>query len=369
MGRTTRLAETIVGWILLCSSLVEVIISHHKFRIPQLISAAVQILGKRYEVRINTNHCYGGPQALVQGMIKSAKTFYGRCDFRFDYKCGYQEIAANDDPNVFFLTIRPDNFNKMVSKIYKKQPKKLRNALFGPIPIPEVWFNFPNGNPFERNFTNTLTMIAGWMVHSRRVRNHLTSRSNTEHLAHKLPLLPACTALHPKTVKKWNERTYDVIFFEKYPDRDNKKDGKKLHQLLRNAGLKIVHLVYDGVESHRYTREQMMAFANSTKFIIYFSFYDTGAIGLKEIQCFGVYSFSCQQDLVANRETGMYVPELDNHDMEGAVLKILKRMKEVNEMNPDAMAMAKSNQKKYGCDRTLHMLCDHIATLPTLADP
>lgn len=129
--------------------------------------------------------------------------------------------------------------------------------------------------------------------------------------------------------------------------------------------------MYDGdpENQYRYTKERMMSVANSTRFIVYFSFYDTGAIALKEIQSFGVYSFSCQQDLVANRETGMYVPELDTDDMEGAAKKILHRMKQVSESHPDTMKMARSNQKKYGCERTLQMLCDHVATIPNLADP
>ena len=181
------------------------------------------------------------------------------------------------------------------------------------------------------------------MVHSKRVRHHLASRSNTEHLAHKLVLLPACTTLHPENVKGWNERPHDVIFFEKYADVNRSAVGNRLHKLLKDAGLDIVHMVYNS-RGRLYTKEEMMEAANSTKFIIYFSFYDTGAIGLKEIQCFGVYAFSCQQDLVANRETGMYVPELDSNDMETAVKKILLRMKQVGDSHPDTKKMAKSNR-------------------------
>ena len=44
----------------------------------------------------------------------------------------------------------------------------------------------------------------------------------------------------------------------------------------------------------------MTELAYNSKYIIYFSFYDTGAIGLKEIQNYGVFAFSHQKDLVIN---------------------------------------------------------------------
>ena len=36
----------------------------------------------------------------------------------------------------------------------------------------------------------------------------------------------------------------------------------------------------------------MVELANNSKFIVYFSFFDTGAIDLKEIQNHGVFTFS-----------------------------------------------------------------------------
>lgn len=50
--------------------------------------------------------------------------------------------------------------------------------------------------------------------------------------------------------------------------------------------------------------------ANKTNFIIYFSFFDTGTIGLKEIQNYWVFTFSHQRDLIIHNDTGLYVPEL-----------------------------------------------------------
>ena len=47
----------------------------------------------------------------------------------------------------------------------------------------------------------------------------------------------------------------------------------------------------------------MKELANNSKFIIYFSFFDTGAIGLKEIQNYGVIAFSLQKEFIIDNET------------------------------------------------------------------
>ena len=98
--------------------------------------------------------------------------------------------------------------------------------------------------------------------------------------------------------------------------------------------------------------------ANNSKFIIYFSFYDTGAIGLKEIQNYGVISFSLQKDLIIDNETCFYIPELEKTDsMKEASNKIIKIMNTFYQRNPNSILIAKKNQMINHCINALKDLC------------
>ena len=60
------------------------------------------------------------------------------------------------------------------------------------------------------------------------------------------------------------------------------------------------------------------------KNLYYFSFFDTGAIGLKEIQNYGVISFTHQKEFVIDRESSFYIPELASiNNIELAFVKII----------------------------------------------
>ena len=77
----------------------------------------------------------------------------------------------------------------------------------------------------------------------------------------------------------------------------------------------------------------MLRLAKNSKFIIYFSFFDTGAIGLKEIQNIGVLAFSYQKDLVIDKETSFFVPELANeNDMKNAFNIIIKKINNITKL-------------------------------------
>ena len=98
--------------------------------------------------------------------------------------------------------------------------------------------------------------------------------------------------------------------------------------------------------------------ANNTKFIIYFSFFDTGAIGLKEIQNYGVFTFCHQSDLIIHKNTGFYVPELANEkDMVKAYKIIMKKIEIITNLQPDTKYIAKINQEINKCQNALNDLC------------
>ena len=118
-----------------------------------------------------------------------------------------------------------------------------------------------------------------------------------------------CTNVKPEVITKFEKRKIDIIFFEKYSDLNRTQQGKDLLSILEATGKKIVKMKYKN-----YDRKTMKYNANSSKFIIYFSFFDTGAIGLKEIQNYGVFAFTHQKDLVIHNDTSFYIPELASID-------------------------------------------------------
>ena len=134
------------------------------------------------------------------------------------------------------------------------------------------------------------------------------------------------------------------------------KQAYQLLELFRHSKTKIERLVYGN-----YTESQMIHLASNSKFIIYFSFYDTGAIGLKEIQNCGVFAFSHQKDLVIDNNTSFYIPELANEfDMEPAYKKIMNLIEIITISEPNINLIAKKNQEINKCEKSLDDLCNSI---------
>ena len=103
-----------------------------------------------------------------------------------------------------------------------------------------------------------------------------------------------------------------------------------------------------------------MRLANDTKFIVYFSFYDTGAIALKEIQNFGVYTFSHQKDLAFDKETSSYIPELDELEIRKAYQIIISKIDNIMRRNPSSEYFAKKNQDYTKCEHVYEDLCNSL---------
>ena len=223
--------------------------------------------------------------------------------------------------------------------------------------MPFSWEQFPIENIWqERMFSEILKQIKGIAVHSERVRNHLINRTNTIKLLKKFRIIRACTNIKPKNIKPFFKRKIDILFFEKYQDFNRSQQGIQMLNLLKNTSKTIGRLKYEN-----YTKEKMEYLANNTKFIIYFSFFDTGAIGLKEIQNYGVYTFSHQRDLIIHNKTGFYVPELaDEFDMSQAYQIIMKKIEIVTSLNPDTQSIAKINQEINKCQNALNDLCESL---------
>ena len=205
----------------------------------------------------------------------------------------------------------------------------------------------------ERRFPEILNNTKGIAVHSKRVSQYLAEKTNTFYNIKKFRIIRACTNLNPKIIKKFNTRKIDILFFEKYADLNRQKQGKELLYLLKKANIKTIPIMYG-----KYNKKIIKQLANDSKFIIYFSFFDTGAIGLKEIQNFGVITFTHQKDLIIDNTTCFYIPELaDKDNIEVALNKILKIMKIVNDRNPNSLLIAKKNQIINHCKNALKDLC------------
>ena len=198
--------------------------------------------------------------------------------------------------------------------------------------------------------------VRGIAVHSKRVRNYLSKRTNTINLIQKFKIIRACTNINPINITPFTERKIDILFFEKYQDLDHSQQGTQLLNLLNNTSKKIERLKYGN-----YTKEKIEYIANNAKFIIYFSFFDTGAIGLKEIQNYGVFTFSHQRELIIHNDTGFYVPELANEkDMTQAFQIIMKKIEVITNMHPNTHLLAKINQDINKCKNALNDLCENI---------
>ena len=231
------------------------------------------------------------------------------------------------------------------------------SLILGPVFVPTLWENFPDQSIWkEKRFKEILKNIKGIAVHSDRVRNYLFQRANIIDPISKIKIIQPCTNLRPKFINSFDNRTIDILFFEKYSDLDRRKQALELFNLFKNTSKIIENLIYGN-----YQQNKMMELANNSKFIIYFSFFDTGAIGLKEIQNYGVYSFSHQKDLVIDKMTSYYIPELSSeYDMKPAFKKIMKIIENITNHHPNSELVGKINQEANQCQNALNDICESI---------
>jgi len=294
----------------------------------------------------------GGPYALNKAISQHLPYNVSNCHFVASDSISLMNTKHEAD--YFFITLphlQEKDYNDWVKN---NQSQKL---ILGPNFIPQNWNLFPQKNSWkEGRLPEILESVGGIAVHSDRVKNYLAERSNTTSLLQKYIIVRPCTDLRPESVKSFDDRTIDIIFFEKYADEDHSKQGAELFNLLNNSQKKVVSLKYGS-----YNKEQMMEYAKNSKFIIYFSFFDTGAIGLKEIQNYGVITFTHQKEFVLDESAGYYIPELANKDnMKAAYDKIMDKIEKISMEKPDTELIRKINQDSNRCDRALDDVCDGL---------
>ena len=253
----------------------------------------------------------------------------------------------------YYPTARFDElfYNKLITT------HKINRIILGPIFVPLIWELFPNKNIwYEKRFPEILKSVKGIGVHSIRVRNYLSKKANTMDKINKFIIIRPCTNLAPKKVRPFNSRTFDILLFEKYADLNRSQQADQLYKLFNDSSKKIVKLVYGN-----YTQKLMKKLANDSKFIIYFSFYDTGAIGLKEIQNYGVFTFTHQKEFAISKDSSFYIPELAyQYSMKPAYQKIIGIIKNVSLSFPNSQQIASKNQEINKCQKALDDLCKSL---------
>ena len=271
----------------------------------------------------------------------------GRCNF----------IASND--------IYPKHSKKRADYFYFSFPlfgeeiynkwvkiKETNKLILGPNFVPEKWYSFPNKNIWkERRFPEIINEVKGIAVHTDRVKRYLSEKTNTHNMINKYIRIRSCTNFKPRNIKDFDKRTIDILFFEKYADLNRQKQGLELLNLLKNTNKKVKQLKYG-----YYTKNQMKELANDSKFLIYFSFFDCGPIGLLEIQNYGVIIFTHQKEFVYNSNSSFFVPELAKNDMKNAFKIILKNI-EVISKSINSKKIANINQENNSCEKSLEDLC------------
>jgi hypothetical protein len=181
-----------------------------------------------------------GPAKFVQGLSEILPYNTGRC--RFISSKNIYPINGKNKTDFFFLPVPRLNEN-----IYYKWKKirKANNLLLGPCFVPMLWNNFPDKKYWvERKFKQILKTIKGIIVHSNRVKNHLARKSFSIKMIKKFKIVRPCTNLKPDIIKPFNNRTIDLIFFEKYADLNRSKQGAHLLELFKNTSIKIESLKY-----------------------------------------------------------------------------------------------------------------------------
>ena len=344
-----QLIYNIYKFIIIIISLI--ILLKNEFLIKAILFIRIIIYKKIYKSYLINVDSKGidnsfGPGNFIKGINQFLPFFWKKCIFSsFDFN-----ISFIDFYYIIFPRFNEKNYKTLVNT------KLIEKYIIGPTFVPVKWNKFPQRKIWkEKRFSEILNNVKGLVVHSNRVINHLARRSNTTKYKNKFILVRACTNLKLPSTINFHERKIDIILYEKYADSNYKNEAKILFSELNKKKI-IVKLKYKG-----YTKNQMIEIARNSKFIIYFSFYDTGAIGLKEIQNLGVLAFTHQEDLIISNSTTFYIPELAiKNQIYLAAQKINEIIDIFEKRNPDLTLIAKINQNINSCENALKDLCQSL---------
>lgn len=129
-------------------------------------------------------------------------------------------------------------------------------------------------------------------------------------------------------VDKDNERSIDFLLYIKYADKKLKQDELILINYLQKK-YKIEIIKYG---SH--TKQSLLDIASKTKYIIYYSFFDTGVLSLIEMKIMGAWHISHLEEFIENGY-GSYIKELDKN-----ITSSLNKLNDIYKMiyNPELLS-------------------------------
>jgi len=182
----------------------------------------------------------GGPVQFVKGIMKVLPYKNNGCLFIPSQSISFINGKNNSD---YFYISAPYLDEHVLGEW--KSINRSHSLLIGPNFIPNFWNEFPIQTFWgEKNWKEILTNIKGYVVHSERVRNHLSERSNTTDMLNKYVIVRACTYIIPNHIKPFTDRQIDIIFFEKFPDSDRRKQAEELVRLFNNTGKNEIWKLY-----------------------------------------------------------------------------------------------------------------------------
>lgn len=281
--------------------------------------------------------------SMIVGPCQLAKYMHKAFEIRSQEKHGilfhpFTNYSLSSDADIFWYQWgieKPEIVNQ--SHIF----------LLGPTYSPIRYFDFPKKDTYEENWTDIVKQ--NFIIsHSERVINYMMSRTNSEEQRKRYIIVPACIQVEDKTdIIPYENRTIDVLFYRKFADESHPQESTLILDQLK-AKYNVVYVKYT-----RFRRHKLLKLAQNTKVILYYSFYDTGAIALKEIQEFGAFALSLQSDLIDDNN-GMLLTEPLN------VTYVVNMVEKALNQTHDTQELHSYNHQKHSCVTALNGLEDKL---------
>lgn len=259
----------------------------------------------------------------------------------------YRNISLS---NLRIFISKPKNYIWFQSSIFLfSSDINYKKVIYGPNLSPIKYFKFPLNNTHESKWIEIINKIKYYVVHHRRISNHLMNRTNSYFQYKKYLKFPCCIKYEKdSTIIKWDERKIDFLIYLKYVDCNHSIDGEILINSL-NSSYKVIVFRYGS-----YSTNNLINAARNSKVVIYFSFYDTGAIALIEIQRMGVFTVAVQKEFITD-QNGLYLPELE-FNIDSAISKL----KNIIAMKYDSIYIAEYSRQRSDCKKYFNNLITNL---------
>lgn len=225
-----------------------------------------------------------------------------------------------------------------------------KKILYGPIVTPIKWFHIPKNNTYEKYWCLVMKRIYAFVTHTYRVKNHIIKNTKCYSYKYKYIVFKPCIEIQSKKlyIKKYSERDIDFLVYIKYADINRMYDEKILINFLKKR-YKINIVKYGN-----YTKTTLLYLVNKTKFVIYFSFYDTGAMSLIEMRVMGVWPISHQEEFI-EEGYGSVLKDLDVN-----INNSLSKLRKIYNIEYNPKILSQNVIKNHNCVNSLFDVVNYI---------